>query len=417
MKSKARPKATRKKSIKKSVCKTRAIQIIEADRLIWRRMKLIEHSHSWKVVHNRHTSHALLFLILLISGFFIFTNNFVAEAIEVVKSGNVTIGMTVRDPAPKVGATILSPVDGATIVDKLVIDVSGVCAKNLFVAVKNNEMPAGSTVCTSTGTFLLQIQLQLGKNTISAKNYDNYNRPGPSTPEVTITAKESDKPAVIEPIEVPPMPSEEKRDNPSIVTTMASAETCEDFRAGELPEADEPHASIVCMPRLFLPGIQQSLGYLTWGGTPPYSLDVDLGDGNGVSRIMIPTKGYNTKKFSYVSAGVFKINLKLRDAVGLSAIAHAAVQVSGGLDEYLQPVDGSANSSSNNASEQNYINQGGDAAKSGVDALLSGFVPWFQTPVPFYGVALAITIGFWGGDLFFRLYGAKKMPNKKRNSA
>ena len=39
-------------------------------------------------------------------------------------------------------------------------------------------------------------------------------------------------------------------------------------------------------------------------------------------------------------------------------------------------------------------------------------VEWFNTPVPFYLLAVAVTLGFWGGDLFDRNFG-ERVINKK----
>lgn len=41
-------------------------------------------------------------------------------------------------------------------------------------------------------------------------------------------------------------------------------------------------------------------------------------------------------------------------------------------------------------------------------------INWFNTPVPFYLLAVAITLGFWGGDLFDRKFGSGKNCRKRK---
>lgn len=40
-------------------------------------------------------------------------------------------------------------------------------------------------------------------------------------------------------------------------------------------------------------------------------------------------------------------------------------------------------------------------------------VIWFITPVPLYIVAVAMTLGFWGGDIFDRRFGSCKPQHRK----
>lgn len=39
--------------------------------------------------------------------------------------------------------------------------------------------------------------------------------------------------------------------------------------------------------------------------------------------------------------------------------------------------------------------------------------PWFKTPVPLYVVAVAVTIGFWLGDVFDKKLGVVKTKRRK----
>ena len=167
------------KSNKKSVCSTRA-KIVGPKHL-----RLVEHKHTGKLIHHRNTSHLSLAIILFLLGLFLFitSNNTVKAQFS---SGDVKVGLIVPGPAPKVGATIISPVDGTKITNKNTSEVSGTCEAGTFVVVKDNGSLVGSTSCTSAGIFILQIQLWSGNNTLSALNYDNLNQSGPETKSVNI---------------------------------------------------------------------------------------------------------------------------------------------------------------------------------------------------------------------------------------
>jgi len=80
-----------------------------------------------------------------------------------------------------------------------------------------------------------------------------------------------------------------------------------------------------------------------------------------------------------------------------------------------------------------------DSGTVSIDAIVSGSVPavvtnetktsntansndvwsnlaWLMTPVPLYILAVAITLGFWGGDIFNRNFGANKHHQRYRRS-
>lgn len=397
--------STPRKRIKKRSSKlSNNVVLVNSDRLFLRKLKLADHRHTGKVIHRWHTSYVVLVILLLIVGFFLFIGSFRVLASD----NNVSISVIVAGPFPTVGATITNPVDGTVVTDKTKIEISGTCSEDLFVVIRNNSVPAGSTVCTGAGVFSLEIQLNNGENIISALNYDNYNQAGPITPSINVHLKRTDvtTPEITEPS--PTVPT-----NPSIVfgvpisssdpsnplnylnspdlTNASSTSSCDDFQVGsDLPTSSEPHVSIVCMPRLFLPKITQTLGFLAWGGTPPYAVSIDWGDGSDASLVSIPTQGYSTKKFAYVNSGVFKINLKLQDNEGVASIVQAAIQVTGDT-KTTTPV---VNNTNNNLD-----------------------IEWFKVPVPLYATAVAITLGFWGGDIFDRYFGARRLKQKSRKKS
>jgi hypothetical protein len=310
-------------------------------------------------------------------------------------SGPVTIDAIIQAKPPDIGAVITSPNGGDTINNQTTVDVSGTCFKDSFVVIEDNAIQDGSAACTDAGIFSLQIQLNMGDNILSAINYDNLNQAGPITPSVTITVTRTvpvtpanNKPTTV--VVMPIIPN-----NPSIIAgvpSSASYSSCDNYIPGNLTTGGPLHIAVVCVPRLFAPATKQTIGVLVWGGAPPYALYVNFGDGsdNNPTLVSLPGQGYKTIAFNYAVPNTYKIQFKLTDRKGQTAIVQTAVQVNG------QPKSTVSSTISNITND------------------ILGGKPWFESPVPFYLLAIAITLGFWGGDIFDRKYGAKSHNTRKR---
>lgn len=366
--------------------------------------KIAEHKHTGRLIHHNHTSHIALVGLLLLTGFFLYANKSVALA---EASSSVSVSVIVPGPAPVIGAVITTPKDGDVIFDNSVIDVKGTCAAETFIVIKSNDTVIGSTLCGNSGVFDLKVQLLTGSNNLSALNYDNLNQPGPTTSLVKVTLKKainekkensgaassassSSTSSTAQPvtsIATPVTPS-----NPSIIPGVNSTiSTCSDYKVADLPIGGEPHVSVVCVPRLFEPKLEQVLGVIVWGGTPPYAISVNWGDGSDETLISLKSQSYKKETFSYKKAGDFNITFKLKDSDGNTAIAQTAVQVNGTSASATAPISSLAGELMNTS--------------------------WLKTPVPFYVLAVAVTFGFWGGDIFDRHFGAHKPHSKHRKIA
>jgi hypothetical protein len=391
---------TKRITVNKAAAKKRLVAskkragLVFAKHPVLKYLRVIEHKHTGKLIHHRNTSHAALMIVLVLAGFFLYIS---AEIVSASSSGSVSVGLRVEGPAPSVGAVITSPEDGAKLIDKKYVDVSGTCAANTFVVVSNDNLVAGSTTCSADGLFSVQIQLSLGKNVISALNYDNLNQSGPVTPSVNVfVSNKEDKPGTTEPvitpdengtIEIPAVPS-----NPSIIPGVnSSISDCGDYKVGNLPTGGEPHILIVCMPRLFSSDVKQVLGIIVWGGYTPYAVSIDWGDGSEPTLLNVSKPGYYTVEFNYAVPNTYRITSYLKDTKGKSSVVHASIQVSGTTK----------NNATNNTTANNDIFS----------------LPWFMQSIPLYITVVAITIGFWGGDLFDRHYGSGKKRHHKRKAA
>lgn len=382
IKSKSRAYA---KSVKSSVtgvfCKHKVL----------RHFRLISHNHTGKLLHHRHTSHLALVGILVFLGFFLLANQSVVRAED--SSSSVLVGVIVTGPAPAIGATILSPVNGETFTSEGKIKISGSCEKNSFVIIRDNELTVGSTYCTDAGVFDLNIQLHTGKNILSALNYDNLNQVGPvtSTVEVILASGNVSNGAEEEYV------SSNLPINPSVVPgAISDISDCSSYGVSKLPVSIEPHITVVCVPRLFMPNVQHLMGIIVWGGTPPYAVSVDFGaDGSDDnlltskdSLLSLSAPGYKTLTIGYAVPSTYKIAFKVKDGSEKTAMVETAVQVSGSV----------ANST-----------------LASVASVIG--TEWFTSPVPFYLLAVAITLGFWGGDIFDRKFGVHKKSGQRRKSA
>jgi hypothetical protein len=94
--------------------------------------------------------------------------------------------------------------------------------------------------------------------------------------------------------------------------------------------------------------------------------------------------GYRTVSTRYASSGIYNINIQLTDHTTKTATGDSAIQVTGSSSS--QPFGQVVNSLLGSA--------------------------WFETPVPLYLTAVGITLGFWGGDIFNRFFGAKGVHTK-----
>jgi len=324
--------------------------------------------------------------LLLIVGIFMFVSAGFARV--QAEAGTVSIGVIVPGPAPTIGATITAPINGTSVTDQQTIEVTGTCAPGTFVVVQNNNELVGSTVCTDAGIFLLQIQLQTGVNVLSSLNYDNLNQPGPNTPLISVNVITTS--TVAQPLQ--PLSSTLPvvlPTNPSIIPGVTPKVLgCDKQETQPLPVGGTPRVAIVCAPRFVQINTQYTLGITAWGGIPPYALAIDLGNKSENTLLSLATPGNQVFKFSYASAGIHTVTIRLKDKEGRSAIVQTSVQTTGDTRTPL--------------------------------AILTNDVidtSWFKTPVPLYLIAFAITLGFWGGDIFDRNFGASKPHHRTRKAA
>lgn len=153
------------------------------------------------------------------------TNTSAQTAME---SGTVNIAATVQGSPPSTPAIITSPQNNA-IVNTTPLVVMGTCEGNLSVTVYNQGAVAGTGTCSTSGTFIINIGLFYGLNTITALSFDGFGRPGPTSPSVSVTVSNSeqqDSPAAGSadiPSQPPrPLPVSSRQSRSNIFTRVAS---------------------------------------------------------------------------------------------------------------------------------------------------------------------------------------------------
>jgi hypothetical protein len=232
-------------------------------------------THSRLLSVHTHRLFATLALALAVTASIVSMTS--AATVQNPQSGSNGLQGTISSPPPTKGATITTPVNGATFT-ALPITVNGLCPNGLLVKLFDNNVFVGSVQCTN-GSYSLQIDLFSGKNDLIARVYDSLDQAGPDSNTVTVTFN----------------------DNQTL--TFGSRVTLSSIY-GRLGTD---------------PGSELSWPIILSGGTGPYAISVDWGDNSPASLQSVQFPGNINIKHTYKNAGVYKIIVKATDANGTTA--------------------------------------------------------------------------------------------------
>lgn len=298
-----------------------------------KRLKIIEHRHTGRLKQHEHTSYIALGLILLIAimPLIVYTAN--AES-PGPQAGSVGISGVMPGKAPTTAATIKLPTEQQRFT-VTPITVTGTCPENTLVELFKNDIFAGSTPCSSTGTYSLDIDLLIGANKLVAKVYDALNQPGPDSNIVNIYY--------------------------DAMPTQASSVTSLNFDGAQLL------LNTSAVFRGVFPNQELNVPITILGGTPPYAVNIQWGDSTNKVISRNDNIEFNAAH-TYAKAGTYQVTLQASDATGRVAFLTIAVIVNG-------------EASTANA---------GTISTATTNQLL---VMW-----PLYAAAVAVVISFWLGE-------------------
>jgi hypothetical protein len=257
-------------------------------------LKLQHHKHTGSLLEHQHTSFRGIALLLVVT----------AAALGVIQkqvSAADTIDVTGKISAvyPTVPAAITSPANN-TVVYSNDVAVQGTCQylpPASIVSISNNGTVVGSTSCTVTGTFTIAILLQPGSNVLVARTSNITDDYGPDSQSITIRYDA-------------PIAPEAQQTNTSTPQSGSQPGGASSNGTGEPVRIIGRSAYIVFGPRKSA----EWRGFIE-GGTAPFSVTVDWGDGtvetfkNIRSEDLRLTHKYTIMKSQYVQ-------IMARDALG-----------------------------------------------------------------------------------------------------
>jgi hypothetical protein len=252
------------------------------------------------------------------------------------QAGSVAVEAKLPGNAPATAAVITSPGNGASF-NKLPVTVNGTCAAGLLVRVYKNEVFAGSTICSATGTFSIQADLFSGANQLVARVYDALDQAGPDSNTVLVTYN----------------------DNSGAGLTGARISITSNYaKRGADPGAD-----------LRWP-------FVLSGGTGPYKVSIDWGDGT-TQEVSTANVGEVLGSHKYAKSGVYNVVIKAVDANGVASFLQVVAIGNGPLASATTDANGNVVSAPTAVNNFIYKNR---------------YVVW-----PFYVLIPVMFVTFWLG--------------------
>jgi len=340
---------------------------------------IVDHKHTGRLIHHRHSSYPLLIALLIAIGGFLYSAQQSVGAI----SQSVTVTATVPGPPPKIGARFALQ-QNHVMATQNVLPLSGSCASQTVVVVANNGQTAGSTPCTTNGAFSLPVQLQNGTNVLQAYDYDTLNQTGPETPILVVTydtATSSVSAAQVQ-------NSTALKSSYPLLNTPTFMSACYNFKGATLTSTTTTSLGVItgCILRGIQPGEQSHLGLTTYGGTLPYTASIDWGD-KITSILKITDSSYQLIPFTYRSPGIYTVAIHLTDARGATTFMQTMIEVDGAPTAIVSTTTNDASSA----------------------------LAWLEEiPIPVYIFTLSLTVCLWIVTLAERHFKPHLYAKKRR---
>jgi len=211
-----------------------------------------------------------------------------AAPTDPVQQGSIGLEGVVPSQPPTVASSITIPNNGQTFTE-VPIKVSGICPEGLLIKLFKNGVFSGSAQCVG-GSYSITADLFNGINELIVRGYDALDQGSPDSNKVTVTFNDT-------------VTFSDSGPRISITSSFS--------KRGANPDET-----------------------LTWplilsGGTGPYAVSIDWGDGK--TDLMSRTQpGTFDITHIYLSAGVYNTLIKITDSTGASAFLQV-VSVANGL--------------------------------------------------------------------------------------
>jgi len=305
---------------------------------MYQKLKISHHRHSGHLLSHQSTSYLPLVLLLIIVGVLLVRFSDSALASPPPQSGSVSLTGTYPEQPPKVAATITVPYN-QEVFSTSPITVSGTCPSGTLVEIYKNVIFAGSTPCSSNGTFSLSVDLLYGQNSLTAQVYDVLNQAGPLSSPISVTYNGS-------------LPQAAGLSSLNFSGNQMLLETNAVYR-GTFP------GQVLNVPLTII------------GGLAPFAVNVEWGDS---SNSVIPRSDNSpfNASHTYQKAGTYQITVQATDSQQQVAFLTVAAIVNGRL------------------SAISYSNVSNNVPKSSVKELL---LLW-----PLYVSVITIVASFWFGE-------------------
>ena len=245
-------------------------------------LKLSHHRHSGRLRPHSETSYAALTFVVLVLGVVMVAGGGVVSAASTTGGGQFDVLAVVEGPRPTSPAIITSPSSGQSFATNPVA-VAGTCPKKSLVKIFSNGIMVGSILCDASGHFTLQVQLVVGANALTALPFNTNDQAGPTSPTVNVSLT---APA----------------GGPGFSTELL-LQSVNYYRGSQ-------------------PGQEVVWPITIVGGTAPYAVNFDWGDGTS-DLITRTTAGPFTLSHTYKKAGgylgSFPLIIRASDAAGRTA--------------------------------------------------------------------------------------------------
>lgn len=280
---------------------------------MFRSLKLSHHKHTGKLKAQPSTSFLPLLILVAVAAFPL--SFATASAQSWTRPGpeaeSISLTGVVLGTPPSVGAVITTPADQFRSEVSNVI-VGGTCPLDTLVVVYKNDMFAGSTACTASGAFSVEINLLIGENTITAKVFDALNQEGPPSNVITVFFDAL----------------------PDQSTSLGRL----DFGSAQMVIITDTYF------RGIFPGDTLSVPISIIGGQPPYAVNVFWGDSTNDVVARNDSSAFDITHI-YDRPGVYQLNIQATDTDGRVGFLSVAVIVNGAVTSGIT----SDGSSTNNA--------------------------------------------------------------------